>query len=519
MASEKGFPSKQRETDRLVPQDHVTAQPVREHQWAKDVISHIAIVSQGTDAVEAGSSKFSINVTSHIAKVGDVIKFTSGNLSGQEVKVISTTVNSFDLGELLSEVPAVSDTFEIFRHTFLQASADGSLNVNSVQGPTKFVLDGVDQEVTEDTVTPSNNAPLPVKLTGVTGDINITAGDLNVQTSHTGASPDSMRIGDGTETLEITASGQAQTFDSTSHTKLDSLLTELALKADLSETQPVSAASLPLPSGASTEAKQDDVITQLTSIAGEDFATQTTLAAILVELGLKADLTETQPVSLSSIPLATGAATEAKQDDAITQLTSIAGEDFATQTTLAALLTELQLKADLSETQPISAASLPLPTGAATQTTLASLEGKDFSTETTLAALSAKVTACDTTGKATETKQDSIITELQSILSASDQYDVLEFARHDYSSPVTTAAYTQLVASTSADFKELQIFDSSGQTLVIAIGAAASEVDKLYVFPGGQGYVKAQIASGSRVSIKAVSATADAGEISINFLG
>lgn len=45
-------------------------------------------------------------------------------------------------------------------------------------------------------------------------------------------------------------------------------------------TQPVSAASLPLPTGAATEAKQDDAITQLTSIAGEDFATQTTLALV-----------------------------------------------------------------------------------------------------------------------------------------------------------------------------------------------------------------------------------------------
>ena len=39
-------------------------------------------------------------------------------------------------------------------------------------------------------------------------------------------------------------------------------------------------------------------------------------------------------------------------------------------TALANLLTELQLKADLIETQPVSAASLPLPTGAATEATL-----------------------------------------------------------------------------------------------------------------------------------------------------
>lgn len=526
MASEKGFPSKERETSRDVPQDHVTAQPIREKQWGKDVVAHLAIVNIGTDAVEADSSQFLIKATAHVAKVGDVIKFTSGNLADQEVKVIKVDTDSFEIGELLSEAPTASDTFDIFRHTFLQASADGSLNVNAVQTPVKFVLDGAEQEVTEDTVTPSNNAPLPVKLTSVTGDINITAGDLNVQTSHSGANPDSMQIGDGTETLSITASGEAETSDASTHTKLDSanatltsldgkdyatettlaalaaedfatqttlaaLLVELQAKADLSETQPVSAASLPLPSGASTEAKQDAAITQLTSIAGEDFATQTTLAALLVELQAKADLAETQPVSAASLPLPTGAATEAT-------LSSLDGKDFATQTTLAALLTELQAKADLSETQPVSAASLPLPTGAATEATLASIDGKDF---------------------ATSAKQDSIITELQAI-EAEQSLDVLEFARYDYSGgSVTTAAYTEVVASTSADFKELQIFDSSGQTLVIAIGAAASEVDKLYIFPGGNGNIKAQIPSGSRISIKAVSATADAGELAINFLG
>lgn len=85
-----------------------------------------------------------------------------------------------------------------------------------------------------------------------------------------------------------------------------------------------------------------------------------------------------------------GSATEAKQDSQITELQAINTDmdtlvavDYATQTTLAALLTELQLKADLSETQPVSAASLPLPTGASTsanQTTanasLSALENK-----------------------------------------------------------------------------------------------------------------------------------------------
>jgi len=84
-----------------------------------------------------------------------------------------------------------------------------------------------------------------------------------------------------------------RTIDFSTAAKQDLLLAELQLKADLTETQPVSLASVPLPTGAATAAKQD---------------------LLLAELQLKADLTETQPVSLASIPLATGASTEAKQD-------------------------------------------------------------------------------------------------------------------------------------------------------------------------------------------------------------
>jgi len=69
--------------------------------------------------------------------------------------------------------------------------------------PIQFVRDGVDTTVTEDTGVPANNRPLPVKLTGVTGDITITADNLDVQLEHNGANPDSIQIGDGTTILDV----------------------------------------------------------------------------------------------------------------------------------------------------------------------------------------------------------------------------------------------------------------------------------------------------------------------------
>lgn len=90
--------------------------------------------------------------------------------------------------------------------------------------------------------------------------------------------------------------------------------------------------------------------------------------------------------------------------------------------------------------------------------------------------------------------------------------------RNDYSSVnVTTSAYVQLVASLTTTTTEIEIFDSSGQDLVLATGGAGSEVDQVSIFPGGNGRIPLAITSGTRISIKAVSGTASTGIILINF--
>lgn len=93
----------------------------------------------------------------------------------------------------------------------------------------------------------------------------------------------------------------------------------------------------------------------------------------------------------------------------------------------------------------------------------------------------------------------------------------VQLIRNDYTgTPVTTAAYVQLTAATSGAITTLEIFDSSGQTLVLATGAAAAEVDQIYIMPGGNGKVNLDISAGTRLSVKAVSANATVGELTIN---
>lgn len=110
--------------------------------------------------------------------------------------------------------------------------------------------------------------------------------------------------------------------------------------------------------------------------------------------------------------------------------------------------------------------------------------------------------------------------EVKVVVSSAVGFSASEFVRRDYSSAsVSTAAYSELIASTASTYDEVEIFDSSGQTLKLAIGGAGAEVDKFLITPGGNGRIKYRIPSGSRVSIKAVSGTANAGEISMNLYG
>lgn len=96
----------------------------------------------------------------------------------------------------------------------------------------------------------------------------------------------------------------------------------------------------------------------------------------------------------------------------------------------------------------------------------------------------------------------------------------IAFARIAYSSNnVSTTSYSELVASLSAAVSEVEIYDSSGKTLVLATGSAGSEVNKIYIMPGGNQKIPLTLASGTRVAVKAVSEAATYGELVVNFYG
>ena len=147
-------------------------------------------------------------------------------------------------------------------------------------------------------------------------------------------------------------------------------------------TRPVSAASLPLPTGAATAANQTTLGNQTTKVNdGTNTAAvkAASTAAIATDPALVVAVSpnNTVVVSAASLPLPTGAATAANQTTLGNQTTKVNdGTNTAAvkAASTAAIATDPALVVAVSPNNTVvSAASLPLPTGAATaanQTTL-----------------------------------------------------------------------------------------------------------------------------------------------------
>lgn len=202
MSSIRGWPDQRKKSEQKA--EHVTVSPVRNYQHGLDVVSHETVQTVASDTVEAGSTTKVINATGHSAEVGDVITFSTGALAPRDVHVESVEANAITVVEELPSAPGTGDGFDIKRFTYPTLSVGGV-----TQTQMAFIRDAANQVVTEDTVTPANNRPLPVKLTDFSGDmvLNATNLGLEVQLDHSGADPDSVQVGDGTNTLGVNADG------------------------------------------------------------------------------------------------------------------------------------------------------------------------------------------------------------------------------------------------------------------------------------------------------------------------
>lgn len=344
---------------------HVTVMPIGSGRNALDVIHKgYALLNTGL-VVEAGSDDRVLKITGHSFKVGDLIRLqtTSNTINEFEIMVDEIVdADNIKLSGVLSAVLTAGDLIDHLRPISERFGADGSTLATVAPSPVIFDLDGVDTEVKKDTVTPANSRGLPVEIISASGmTINVTTGDVGVQLDHAAATPDSVRVGDGVELLAINAANEAMVHDTDLLAKLDAVLTELQLKADLTETQPVSLASAPLATGAATEAKQDTGNTSLSNIEAQLPATLgQKLKAASLAVALASD-SDPLPVTQSGawdindisgvISLPTGAANQTKQDTIITNTGNA-------DTKLGTLNTNVGDVTDTAETNPANSGSV-----------------------------------------------------------------------------------------------------------------------------------------------------------------
>jgi len=160
MSTMRGWPSSRKPEDQIA--QHATIEPTGAEQYGLSVNARVFVYQVGVDAAETGSTVSSIVATGHAAQIGDVIWFTSGALDDREVRVISVSTNEIVLADEMPAAPGNGDTFAIMRPRSPQIDVNG--NLTTTPGPVQFVLNSVDTEVEQDTVTPANSRPLPVKV-------------------------------------------------------------------------------------------------------------------------------------------------------------------------------------------------------------------------------------------------------------------------------------------------------------------------------------------------------------------
>jgi len=236
--------------------------------------------------------------------------------------------------------------------------------------------------------------------------------------------------------------------------------------------------------------------------------------------------------TINSSALPTGAATSANQTTLGSQTTKINdGTNTAAvkAASTAASATDPALVVAISPNNTVAATqsgtwnitnisgTVSLPTGAATsanQTTLGSQTSKinDGTNTATVKAASTAAATTDTALVVAVSPNNTINVAAPKGRAQANAPVVTSYS----STNVTSAAYVQLVASTTSAANMIEIFDSSGVALYFATGSAGSEVNQFVIYPGGNGPVNFAIAASTRLSVKAVSTSATSGTGIIN---
>ena len=472
-----------------------------------------------------------LEVVAHGASKEDILRVTLGDSIGMELHVARVIdANNVEIIEKLDGLGLnVADEVKPHRVSGQTMDKDGNLVITS--GPIKFIRDGVAVEVTEDTVDPANNIPLLVKLASITGDINITANDLNVQLSHTGGNPDSTQIGDGTNLLGINANNEAKTHDAELKTAVEAMSAKLPATLG----QKASAASLAAVLSTEQEAKIDLIAREITLAA---------LSAKFNSLGQKASAASA-PVVLSTEQEAILEAIKTSNSDISGKIPSL-GQKASAGSLPIVMSTEQEAKLDLiSREATLAAMSAKLPATLGQKASAASLSAvlsteqeakidllsKEatlalVAKETTLSALSAKLPA--TLGQKASavslaavlsTEQEAILSAIKTATESAAGSPVKEVHESIFvaSQALTTGADVQVGSAipVGVTIKEIEIKYEDGTP--IEIFATASSVGKI---AQGEGKIPVEIVGDNVkvINLRSLGANFTANNLVVNLI-
>lgn len=82
---------------------------------------------------------------------------------------------------------------------------------------------------------------------------------------------------------------------------------------------------------------------------------------------------------------------------------------------------------------------------------------------------------------------------------------------------LNNSGWLEIVSSLANNVNYIEIFDSTGATARLGIGAASSEADLLLDVPGGNGFISVRIDAGSRLAIRAITNPPAGSEFVMNF--
>lgn len=506
--------------------EHATLSYKGPSKMALDTAPHgVYLVGAADRVCEAGSNEDTIVLTGHDARVGDIIrpKTTAATMEETEIAVRSITdANTIQLDGLLSGAFAALDTFDIYRPITQRLNSDGSTVADTMKID---VLSGgttTSTNVLDDQDTPANTVPIPVKLYGTSASVTITSEELNVQLSHSAASPDSVQLGDGTQVAQVRAA-TASAADEHSLYVTDFLaggfLNTLAGTVSGSELQ-------------------------VDIVDGGPVATEVTLAAMSAKLpaslGIKADaasLSVTQSTEDRVVQAAIQTAVETL-DNAISgnemQVDIVDGGPVATEVTLSAmsgkLPASLGIKADassLSTTMSTEDRILFNRVVTSVETLDNAISGNemqvdlvgiaDVATETTLAAQSAKLPASLGAKTSAASLSVTMSTDEAALNTNQGVVDFLDSGVVDASSTnIPSASNLAVVASLANDVTKIQIIDDIGEFMTLRNAGGTI----LAYLPLGGGEVEVTIASGTALGLRSETGSdISLGNIAINFLG